>query len=231
MDTNRVNFGNRRTRLIVKIAPLTLVDVDPALQAGLEIRILKRLSIQQEVGYGPRNWQGPFPDFKPLGTDFLTGGWERQESWRYRTEIRFYPNLHFLFSKIKQRSLLSGVYIAAEYVYKVVGITKATNSASGGISTSLDYQQDINRSTTAGHLKAGWQVPLSQDKKSPWSHFFLDFYVGGGQRYITIDQTEGPSVVRSNGSVPEAIRYTRFVPNQKGWLPSAASGIKIGWGF
>ena len=221
----------RQTRLIVKFAPLPLVDIDPALQAGLELRVLKRLSLQQDIGYGLPNWEGPLPDFRPLGADFLTGGWQRQESWRYRTELRYYPNLRFLFPKTKPQSLLSGFYVAAEYFYKIVGINKTTGAASGGIVTSLDYDQSISRTTTAGHLKAGIQLPLSHDKKSPWSHLFFDFFVGGGQRYITIIQTEGPSVIRTNGTVIDAIRNTRFVPNREGWLPSAASGVKIGWGF
>lgn len=221
----------RKTRLIVKFAPLPLIDIDPALQGGIELRALKRLSIQQEIGYGFPDWEGPFPDFRPLGTDYLTSGWKHQESWRYRTELRYYPNLHALFPKAKEQNLLSGFYIAAEYFYKIVGIRKSTGAATGGITTSLDYNQSISRTTTAGHLKVGIQLPFSHNRKSLWSHLFLDVYVGGGRRYICIEQTEGPSVYKPNGAVAEAINNTRFLPNRQGWLPSAASGIKIGWGF
>lgn len=218
----------RPTYAVLKLAPLTLVDIDPAWQAGIELRTIPSVSVQGEIAYGPANWAGPFPDLNLFGADYLRDGWSYQPSWRYRGELRYYLPIPLLQKFFKPKRRLNGVYVAAEYYYKNAGIVKNTSAASGGLITSLDYSQKINRITQAGYLKIGLQLALSHQKTSFLSRVFLDAYAGAGRRYITIEQTEGPSVLLANGRVPEALRYTRFIPNLEGWLPGLSCGLKIG---
>ncbi|OIN59552.1 hypothetical protein [Arsenicibacter rosenii] len=218
----------RPTYAVLKLAPLTLLDIDPAWQAGLELRTIPSVSVQGEIAYGPANWAGPFPNLNLLGADYLQDGWSHQPSWRYRGELRYYLPFRFLQTIFKPKRQLNGVYIAAEYLHKDIGINKTTSSASGGLITSLDYSQKINRTTRAGHLKIGLQLALSHQKTSFLSRVFIDVYAGAGRRYVNITQTAGPSVLTANGRIPEALRYTRFIPGLEGWLPGIAGGLKIG---
>lgn len=204
---------------ILKLAPLSLIDIDPTVQVAVEIPLRPQWSIQQEVGYG---WPS-------LGLRQGLVTTKPKSTFRARTEIRYYFSPGFR----QQTGLQSGpggFYVAGEALYKQMNHT-ADSPLPNSLQTPfplpvvVNERARITRQVYGMHAKIGYQAVVSRSGKTP--QFVVDVYMGVGFRIISIRQTGGPSV---SGKVYDTWDFTRFEPFE-GTLrkPSLAGGIKLGW--
>ncbi|MCY7358752.1 MAG: hypothetical protein LH609_15095, partial [Rudanella sp.] len=201
--------------------PLSLIDLDPTVQVAVEIPLRPNWSIQQEVGYG-------WPSLGLFSYQKLAD--RAKTTFRARTQIRYYfgPNLT---RRGLQTNVPTGFYVAGELLFKeMMHKSDREIPSPNGVTVwpNLPKRETarIQRNVYALHANLGYQgVP---SRKHP--NFLVDVYVGVGFRIVSVRQTSGPSVIYSNGTVGEALRFTRFVPFD-GTLrkPSMTAGVKIGW--
>jgi hypothetical protein len=83
-------YASEQHKLILKLAPLSLIDITPTVQAGIEYLFTSHFGLQQEVGYGNFSY------------------WESKQVFRLRTEARYYLS--------PQNN--PGFYLALEGFYK-----------------------------------------------------------------------------------------------------------------
>jgi len=206
---------------VFKLAPLSLIDLDPTVQVAVEIPLRPKWSIQQEIGYG----------WPKLGLfNYQTLANRAKTTFRARTQIRYYfsPALTRQGTHTKAPG---GFYLAGDLLLKkmVHKTDRELLSPTGVIVWPNPPKREIarlQRNVYGLHANVGYQgVP---SRKHP--NFLVDVYVGVGFRIVSVRQTSGPSVVYSNGSVGEDLRFTRFAPFD-GLLrkPSMTAGVKIGW--
>jgi hypothetical protein len=209
-----IRYG-RPAAVLLKVAPLSiLVDPDATIQAGAEVRVSKRNSMQAEVGFGRKGFAITTDD-KQNFTDWSV--------WRVRSEWRHYMN-RYRTNKRKNIRIRSdfplGNYLAIEGFAKQINGTKA-GWPYNNESISSPVEQSVHRFVWGSHVKWGRQIALPGETSNSLSRVLLDFYVGVGIRY---GSTETNPELGSCGC--------GFVPNRfaKGHsiLPSAAAGIKIG---
>lgn len=206
---------------VFKLAPFSLLDIDPTMQAAIEIPLKQRLSIQQEIGIGwPRlglaNYQ------KSLTTT-------EKRSFRARTEIRYYfsPDLS---RKGLGKSSTNGFYAAGELLNKRITITDRNRSSvlSGQPAFLIPPREQarIQRQIYGLHAKIGYQGILSP--KHP--QFVVDVYVGAGFRVVSVRQLSGSPTVGARGLLNSDAMISRFAPFD-GWRykPSLSGGVKLGW--
>ena len=206
---------------ILKLAPLSLIDIDPTVQVAVEIPLRPQWSIQQEVGYG---WPslGLFNYQRDLAP-------KSKSTFRARTEIRYYFSPGFR----QQTGLQSGpggFYVAGEALYKRMNHT-ADSPFPNSLQTSfplpvvVNERARITRQVYGMHAKIGYQAVVSRSGKTP--QFVVDVYMGVGFRIVSVRQTSGPAL---RGRAFDAWSFTRFEPFE-GTLgkPSLAGGIKLGW--
>ncbi|TAE30644.1 MAG: DUF3575 domain-containing protein [Cytophagales bacterium] len=195
---------------VIKIAPLSLIDLDATIQAAVEIPLRQRLSIQQEIGVGwPRlglaNYQ------KELTT-------AQKNTLRSRTEIRYYFSPELL-RKGLEKSSTNGFYAAGEVLVKRMNVKGWRNAAS------------TQRHIYGLHAKIGYQGVLSS--KHP--QFVVDVYVGAGFRVVSVRQVSGSPVgpnnfVHNTGLFAYNEPRSRFDPiDRLLHKPSMAAGVKLGW--
>ena len=206
---------------ILKLAPLSLIDIDPTVQVAVEIPLRPQWSIQQEVGYG---WPslGLFNYQRDLAP-------KSKSTFRARTEIRYYFSPGFR----QQTGLQSGpggFYVAGEALYKRMKHT-ADSPLPNSLQTSfplpvvVNERARITRQVYGMHAKIGYQAVVSRSGKTP--QFVVDVYMGVGFRIVSVRQTSGSTL---RGRAFDTWSFTRFEPFE-GTLgkPSLAGGVKIGW--
>lgn len=206
---------------ILKLAPLSLIDIDPTVQVAVEIPLRPQWSIQQEVGYG---WPslGLFNYQRDLAP-------KSKSTFRARTEIRYYFSPGFR----QQTGLQSGpggFYVAGEALYKRMKHT-ADSPLPNSLQTPfplpvvVNERARITRQVYGMHAKIGYQAVVSRSGKTP--QFVVDVYMGVGFRIVSVRQTSGPAL---RGRAFDTWSFTRFEPFE-GTLgkPSLAGGIKLGW--
>lgn len=152
---------------VIKWAPLSMIDIDPAMQLGLEYLPDGKWSIQQELGYGRFGYSGIFtPDEDDM---------QQKEVWRSRTEARMYLSNY--------RPKPTGAYLAFEVLYKRVNYKSdeqiGRNCENGDCEYRETVQNKMFKDAVGFHVKFGVQAPIGK-------RMALDFYIGIGGRSVTI---------------------------------------------
>jgi hypothetical protein len=155
---------------IVKWAPLSIIDIDPTMQLGLEYLPGGKWSIQQELGYGRFGYSGIF---SPNGRDMLD-----KEVWRSRTEARLYLSNY--------RPRAARAYLAFEMLYKKVNYNGDERVGRNCENRNCEYEERVEykllKDVVGFHFKFGVQVPVS-------NRVALDLYLGIGGRNATVRTT------------------------------------------
>ena len=214
----------RRTpRAIIKFAPLSLLDQDATIQAGLEYQIKAGRSVQVEGGYGWRSLSA----FKVDLDDFV-----RAEVWRVRSEVRFYTGRY----RTNRRqgvavgsSFPLGNYWAIDGLFKqinVVGKEYDPQSIFSSAKPELLGLKRVSRYVLGTHLKIGRQFAFYDPYKHLFSRTLLDVYVGAGARWAIND-------IRRYTAAPDypcGCGFGRSFDTQGGqWTPSLTAGLKVGF--
>lgn len=197
--------------VILKIAPLTLFDLDNTVQAGIEVPLKNPAwTLQQEVGYGH--------------SAFNLWLYERREhpnreTWRSRSQIRYY------FRKRNQKS----AYIAAEYLFKKNSEQKFESV--GYECTGAQFNQQcayfknqnthLGRFVSAFHVKWGGQIVIGE-------RWLLDMHLGAGIRALNVrylDQYRKPAL----GNDFRWFDFRTDVPGRYEPTPSLSFGVQLGY--
>ena len=197
---------------VVKLAPLSLFDIDNTIQFGLERLVSQHGAVQVEFGYG---WQG-----LNLWQSSQNERYSNREIWRGRVEWRHYLN------KTNQPR---GRYMAVEGFYKQVNVRESGTVGVGCTAGPCQYYQlfssPLQKYVWGGHVKFGSQMTPIRGK----NRLLLDMYVGLGFRRRMIErfQPSGDSFYyRSAG-------YTLFdsFSGTSYTLISLSYGARLGWAF
>lgn len=218
----------RPYRAVFKLAPLSLLDQDATVQAGLEYRTGSRTSVQGEFGYGKRG----LSPFRSDLNDFVSA-----EIWRGRTEVRFYTNRYRTNRRqgiaVRSNAPL-GNYWAIEGLYKQINLIRQDNvysaeasSQSGSYVLIGTRQRPISRYVLGSHLKIGRQFAFYDPYRRVFSRTLIDIYIGAGVRWVKNDvsppvgpnpfPTCGCGIGRSFSSAGSSL------------LPSVTAGLKLGF--
>ncbi len=193
----------KRPVLVLKFAPLSLIDINPTYQGAVEYFFSDKYSLQQEVGYGHERWM-PF-------------SWEKkndEQTWRFRTEFRKYLSPKHGINKYRN-------YVAYEAMYKhfTYPISETVTTAQVGYYQNVHYNYQFVRDTYAVHIKFGQEEIRA-------SNFVVDAYAGAGFRWYNVSKVGShPS---SNGTID---RFETISPIQEGLVKaiSFSLGFKIGF--
>lgn len=217
----------RRAAVIVKLAPLWLIDADPALAGAVEIRTGSRTSVQGEFGYGRPGWGS------------LNSGPQHAGTWRMKAEIRFYRNRYRTNRPAKinvSTTYPLGNYQAIEVYAKVLNVNHSWYSYPPGVvphdgffGPNLgEFQQSlIRRNSLSLTYKVGRQFGWTDNAHQGTARFLWDVYAGLGVRLINQDndshwETPGYSVSFSG-------MFNRFQHNGFSVAPTLTAGIKLGF--
>lgn len=211
---------------VFKLAPLSLIDLDPTVQVAVEIPLRPKWTVQQEIGYG-KTGLGLF-NYQALANLPKT-------TFRARTQIRYYFSPSLTRPGLTRQKIPTqaptGFYVAGDLLFKnMVYKTDREITPPGGVTAWPNVPKRatarIRRNAYGLHANVGYQgVPL---RRHPG--FLVDVYVGVGFRVISVRQVSGPSVVYSNNTIDEGLRFSRFAPFEGSLRkPSMAGGVKIGW--
>lgn len=210
------------SRFILKLAPLSLLDPDATVQAGLEYRTGHRTSVQAELGYGGRNLSLLDNELKK----FVAA-----EVWRGRAEIRFYSGRYRTNHKkgvtIRSHAPL-GNYWAIEGLFKQINVQKAAQlgriDVIPPIPIEISGPQFIRRYIVGTHIKFGRQFAFYDPQRRLFSRTLLDIYWGFGARLIT-NQGANPTTDESCGcGVGRS-----FTSRGTSIAPSLSAGLKLGF--
>lgn len=201
--------------VMLKLAPLSLIDLDPTIQAAIEIPLRPQWSIQQEIGYG-----GPKLGLFNYQPGLAT---KSKATFRARTEIRYYFSPGYR-HQVGLKVSPAGFYIAGEALYKKMNHAQTQTSITNGVilpqpTTILNSTTTrITRQVYGMHAKIGYQAIVGRSGKIP--QFVVDVYMGAGFRIVSVRQISGLGLGK----------FTRFEAFD-GTLrkPSLAGGVKIGW--
>ena len=210
--TDSASASRREPVLLLKFAPLSLLDLDNTFQAGVEYGLADRWSVQTEVGWGTS--QANFSLSKSRRSD------RPQAVWRVRSEIRRY------FSPFVATSSSPRFYVALEVFYKRVNARQRTNVGRdcdrGNCAYFEDMQLRTEKNVMGSHYKAGYQRRMS-------GRFFLDAYLGFGWRFIFIKAPNLPGDAFFPEDQGDIILGVRPVYPGKYRLFSASLGLKVGY--
>lgn len=218
----------RMPRAVVKLSPLSLLDQDATVQAGLEYRTGNRTSVQAEFGYG---WKG-LSVFESDLNEFVDA-----EVWRGRAEVRFYSGRYRTNRRqgIAVRSNFPlGNYWAIDGLFKQINVLKQDNLYSAEASSQIGsyvrigtQQRFISRYVLGSHLKIGRQWAFYDPLNRNFSRTLLDIYLGAGLRWFMNDVPPrvGPNPIPDCGC-----GIGRSFDNpERGLTPSITAGLKVGF--
>lgn len=199
----------RQPLLLIKWAPLSLVDQDNTVQFGVEYLFKGPVSLQQEIGYGwfnftDNNDNGPF---------------KNREVWRSRTELRFYAATNGQLRKPK------GPYLAMEFLYKRINYNKQGNVGRECNGFECEYFEKMDykilKDVYGYHGKIGWQFLIE-------NRLAIDLYIGGGLRGINV---KSPGLPADENNFGEDTGFGIARPTEPGsyTLISMCGGFKFGY--
>ncbi|WP_461053690.1 hypothetical protein [Spirosoma arcticum] len=216
----------RASHVVVKFAPLSLVDIDATVQGAIELPIAAQTTIQLEGGYG---WAGLSRSLP------REGGITSKQTGRIRAEGRYYLPRTASFDDVPYPA---GVYVAGEFLGKRISAERTQTAVFPCLVAPCPTNTEratVNRTVLGGHVKVGYQTGFGRsasaafDPRRKESRIIFDVYLGVGARHIRVRQTAGSSIIPTNGNTPEGLRFTRFVPGRNFWARSASGGFKIGF--
>lgn len=198
-----------QTRMVLKFAPLSLVDFYSAIQFALEYRIGKVSAIQLEAGY--------ITPLLPKDTSF-EDDFREMEGYRVRSEYRHYFRLN--------SDQTGGLYFAPEILFLHVDFER---TGTFGINVTglpdYDYYQqmdyDVTKEVLGYHAKIGYQKKFTD-------YFILDFYGGLGARHVFIDSNR-PGVIGRSEVIREEYLFHNLYDKGVFHRVSASLGFKIGF--
>ncbi len=198
----------RQPRLIIKWAPLSLIDPHSTVQLGAEYIMGGSWSIQQEIGYG-RNLEV-----------IASEDYNNREIWRSRTELRKY----YTDDAFKPKG--TGAYIAFEVLYKRINYEKegriGRDCVDGGCEYAVITDYTLLKDVVGFHGKFGGQFVVEK-------RFVIDVYIGGGLRNITVKAPGYPSnPAMFLDEEMGAIRTNITMPGNHTMI-SMSGGFKLGY--
>ncbi|MBC7891664.1 MAG: DUF3575 domain-containing protein [Sphingobacteriaceae bacterium] len=195
-------------RVILKIAPLALLDPDGTFEGALEFMPRPKWSIQQSFGYGNSTI---LPFYRPYDDQ----NW--QAVWRLRTEFRRYIRGGYT----PRRT--NNMYYAVEGLFKRVHVTQQGAVGRECANGDCAYFQTVRyrnaKDVYALHGKWGWQ--LASDR---WN---FDLYVGVGFRQIYLFYRDLPADARP--PLSNNFRINTWRAPTEVMVPSVLAGAKVGW--
>ncbi|MDB5239856.1 MAG: hypothetical protein JWP57_481 [Spirosoma sp.] len=219
----------RTSHIVAKFAPLSLLDQDATIQAGLEYRTGARTSVQGEFGYGRKGLSLSGSDLNK----FINA-----EVWRGRAEVRFYTGQY----RTNRRQGIAirsdfplGNYWAIEGLFKRINVTdKAYGYQPIFSSSSPRYigLTNTSRYVVGSHVKIGRQFGFYDPSKRIFSRTLIDIYIGAGMRWAINDILPStPQPMYACGCVTTfSSGLGRSFSNLDGKLsPSIAAGLKLGF--
>ncbi len=209
----------QKKHLILKIAPLTMFDIDNTFEFAAEHRLGKqnRWTLSEQLGYGQgkANLWGNIYTYGPF-----------RETLRARLEARRYA---------KNSPLFTGRYVAYEVFYKQINDQLTNNIGRECENGPCNYYENLDYSVSkyvfGGNAKIGYQAIIRDENKKN-TNFIFDFYVGLGLRRVLIDHRVGAinnnqfGLYRGNGIFSnDGLGYG----DKKYNIPHLAFGIKLGY--
>lgn len=211
----------RASHAVVKLAPLSLVDIDATVQGAIELAIAAQTTIQLEGGYG---WPGL------SRSSSREGGITSKQTGRIRVEGRYYLPRTVSFDDLPYPA---GIYVAGEFLGKRISAERNQTVVYPCLVAPCPINTEtatVNRTILGGHAKVGYQTGFGPfDMRRKGSRIIFDVYLGFGARHIRVRQTAGSPIISTNGNTPEGVRFTRFVPGRNFWARSMSGGFKIGF--
>lgn len=225
-DTVSTNNGLSR-KVVIKLAPLALINPDPTVQGAVEIRTGPKQSWLGEFGYSRfRSAYG--------GDNQFT----HREFWRARTEYRWYNRQgrrHRRNWVTRHYQAPVGSYWAAEGLFKQINVLDE-NTTGHDYSPSLGYayyeklQVPVSRFVGAAYGKLGRQVLIPRADGKP-SHFLIDISFGLGIRYIKVVRYGIPVADEGMAHPVEMGFDNRFNEAFSKFVPDVTIGFKVGYSF
>lgn len=157
-------------RIILKWAPLSLIDIYSAVQFALEYRIGGKSAIQAEAGYiFPIN----------ISESSIRDNYDNMKGYRLRTEYRYYLSI--------KKNRTDGFYLAPELFFISIKFDER-NAVKIPLNAFGDFyyqekQFKVNKTIFGYHLKVGYQQLLTD-----W--LVIDFYAGLGVRHVNFSSDE-----------------------------------------
>ncbi len=205
----------RAPRVILKLAPLSLLDPDATIQGAMEVRVSQRNAVQVEAGLGEKGIQ-IINDDKRSFSDWSI--------WRVRSEYRHYTSRYR--TNTRKNITIRSPFPLGNY-WAIEGFAKEiTGKKSFSNPIFQTGRQQISRYVVGGHVKWGRQIAIPGASLQDLSRVLLDFYVGLGVRYGITDLTpDTPDALCGCGLIDNRFMESRRVN------PSVAAGVKIGFGL
>lgn len=208
---------NDTLRFIIKLSPTAILDVDAGIQLGIENRISKNLSLQNELSY--LFYAGLF------GKENLFNNPKRSDmaGFAYKLELRKY--------NVSRKKELDGFYWAPQFMYKQINwseehlyqlpVRTDTNSLGYYNYNYYNYSAypTYTKRVVTFNFKIGRQYISS-------SGFAFDFYLGAGLRGIQTVQTSAKTNFNNYG-------YSdyNYTSEKLQVIPNFTMGFKLGWYF
>lgn len=203
------NSGRYPADLIIKIAPLSLIDIKQSFQIAVEYKVKPRLTFQNEVGYINNNVFNLYPD-----EDFMN-----LRGFRTRFESRFYQK-NFL-------DEVNGFYLAPEIFFVHTNYQRASELGRGCTGWNCDYFERIKYSVIKNvvgyHFKFGYQ-------RVSYGRVLLDIYGGFGLRHVFM-HTPGVELEQDSLREPSDLFPSGFGTFNRGKFTrySMSLGLKVGY--
>ncbi|MCY7358763.1 MAG: hypothetical protein LH609_15150 [Rudanella sp.] len=230
VDTLRVRGMKHAPRWVVKVNPLSLLDLESTYRLDVERMLGGVYSVQGGLGYGTG-----YTQIFSSGSTLSRG----RETWRAQLEGRRYlrrnraanrwqPNRLFIHKPLD-------TYFAAEVFYKQVNAP-----IEGTLQRGCDlltcqfferYSARAARYVTGFHLKLGQQMAIRLSETN--NRLLIDCYVGAGLRWRRFEQYGVPNREDAR-SAPDFFINQDPTSNwglQRGRSLSIAAGVQVGYVF
>jgi hypothetical protein len=206
-----------KPHLILKIAPLTIFDIDNTFEFAAEHRLGKsnRWTLSEQIGYGAgvaNVWDENYGNSR--------------EHLRVKTEARRYKN---------NNGQMTGFYTAYELFFKQVNdkinrsVGRECGSGPCAYFENLDYP--VSKYVAGTTIKIGYQLRFNDENKKK-SKFMFDFYVGLGLRRIMIDHKIDGAATQNNSWFGNDgfFSFGSFGYVDRAYnIPHASLGIRLGY--
>ncbi len=224
-DTVRLLAASRKPVVVMKLAPLTLFELQNTFELGAEVRLHDRMSIQGQAGYAP-DW------LIWKSSDQSGNQYTNRENWRGRLETRWYVNRRNRAGQLSKGGYFPlGGYIAVDALYKQLNAQNTLtigHECTFGCAYYEKTVEPITRYIGGLGVKFGAQTVIGRSRSAGIPSWLLDIYLGFGVRRGWTEQ---------RALEPDERRFS----NRGGFLsidpfqaanqltPNLLMGIKIGY--
>jgi hypothetical protein len=178
-----INVYSQTEKILIKFCPLALVDINiPTVQAGLELKISKKITWYNEFGIRYR---------KGLIESYADTSFIASSGYKIKSEIRYY-------FKNKQAFTFNGPYFAANIFFIKDRHNREIPYLRNNVPPVMTDDFGVKKSVSGFNLVFGYQKRLPIPKK-----FFIEFYGGFGIR-LTNNNTIGEQYNKSTDTILDA---------------------------